>query len=548
MSKIQGKQIAENTISQSNLNLVTPNTTDISSGATVEYVNNYYIQHSGSTVIGEPEDTTYADGLFTDFNPDTRVGVAIDRINEVLLLLAPTPPSENWTNVFSNLTIPSTYSARALTTGVAVSNITSDTTPSYSLTDTVGTGVNAKARPTGSNTIVFTMSDTSGVLEQVTIESGSTNKSSGVIQYAVTDPYVGQAGKEGFWSGITSFSVNGTISSPITPSANQRTLTFTHIGTDSPETFNYYIDNPTTPSLNSIVATMPSITRYISGVPSLASGDSITGIGFTAVNAVSYFYNNSFFDLTGSLINGITAQPPTTIPTTAGQDIVESGKSVTVANNQFNNTSFTFNVVCRNAAGTSTSSAFTTTAYRVDTVSNETIRRTSGVGSYPSTGWGGTFDSTQSLVDTYTNELQLRNGVYVYPTENYTAVGGPNYSTATGTRWATFNIGNFNNNSAFSLNIIGASGIGTIVDTNNLLIEVKISGETYWVNGNAAYSGVGNPGSVSDGVAAVVVGSSTATSRRITFGTITYTGAIIVRIGYTGTGISFTSVTATSIV
>ena len=68
------------------------------------------------------------------------------------------------------------------------------------------------------------------------------------------------------------------------------------------------------------------------------------------------------------------------------------------------------------------------------------------------------------------------------------------------------------------------------------------------MDGNANYSGTGNPGSTSDGVAAMVNGSSTATSRRITFGSITYSGAIIVRIGISGSGISFQSLTATSIV
>lgn len=39
--------------------------------------------------IGEPEDGTYTDGLFTDFATDTRVGVAVDRFNEVLKYLVP---------------------------------------------------------------------------------------------------------------------------------------------------------------------------------------------------------------------------------------------------------------------------------------------------------------------------------------------------------------------------------------------------------------------------------------------------------------------------
>ena len=41
--------------------------------------------------IGPAEDGTYDDGLFTDFTKTTKVGVAVDRFNEVLKALAPAP-------------------------------------------------------------------------------------------------------------------------------------------------------------------------------------------------------------------------------------------------------------------------------------------------------------------------------------------------------------------------------------------------------------------------------------------------------------------------
>lgn len=41
--------------------------------------------------IGNAEDGDYTDGLFTDFTPSTPIGTAIDRFNEVLAQLAPTP-------------------------------------------------------------------------------------------------------------------------------------------------------------------------------------------------------------------------------------------------------------------------------------------------------------------------------------------------------------------------------------------------------------------------------------------------------------------------
>lgn len=44
-----------------------------------------------ANTIGQAEDGSYIDGLFTDFNPLTPIGTAIDRINEVLVGLAPPP-------------------------------------------------------------------------------------------------------------------------------------------------------------------------------------------------------------------------------------------------------------------------------------------------------------------------------------------------------------------------------------------------------------------------------------------------------------------------
>jgi hypothetical protein len=552
MPKIQGKQLAGNTITQDLLNLTTPNSGETLSGATVEYVNNALISVSGSSVIGQAEDSEgYIDGIFTDFTPNTPVGVAIDRFNEMILLLAPAPPSNSWDNVFTNLILGETlYSARALTSGSAVSNITTISTPTINLTtDTVGISDAAKSLPTSTNTLTFILSDSvNGTLETEVINSGSTGDVTGYIRYTVADPYDGQSGKQGFWTGITAFSVTGDMSPALSASATQKTLTYTHPGSDSPETFNYYYDIPATVTIDTITVTMPAMTRYVSGVPSLATGDSITDIAFNINNVASYFYaSTSVWQINAGLIGGSTGDPDS-IPVSNAETGVVTNKTATVLTNQYSDTSFSFTVRGRNFIGTYGSNAtFTDSTYRVDTVSNETIRRVSGTGSYPVGSWGGIFDSTQSLMGTYTSELMLKNNIYQYPSGNYTTFGGPDYSGAAGTRWVTFNLGNFTNNGAFTLTFVNPVGI-TSIGQLNLLVEIKISGSTYWVDGNTAYSGVGNPGSTVDGVAAVVTGSSTATARRITFGSITYSGAIIVRIGITGLGVTFAGLTATSLV
>ena len=47
--------------------------------------------YANAVGIGAAEDATYTDGLFTDFVTTTPVGHAVDRFNEILKLLVPTP-------------------------------------------------------------------------------------------------------------------------------------------------------------------------------------------------------------------------------------------------------------------------------------------------------------------------------------------------------------------------------------------------------------------------------------------------------------------------
>ena len=57
---------------------------------TVKYINPSQLSFSGVT-IGNAEDGDYTDGLFTDFTDSTTIGTAIDRFNEILKSLAPSP-------------------------------------------------------------------------------------------------------------------------------------------------------------------------------------------------------------------------------------------------------------------------------------------------------------------------------------------------------------------------------------------------------------------------------------------------------------------------
>ena len=75
----------------------TSGSTSISSTTRIDFTEGFVVNDSQGGIasvtssIGTPEDGSYADGLFTDFLSSTPIGTAIDRFNEVLKALAPSP-------------------------------------------------------------------------------------------------------------------------------------------------------------------------------------------------------------------------------------------------------------------------------------------------------------------------------------------------------------------------------------------------------------------------------------------------------------------------
>lgn len=72
------------------INLADPvNDQDAVNFRTFQSLSNTVSETAGQ--IGQAEDTDYTDGLFTDFVPSTPTGTAVDRFNEILKALAPSP-------------------------------------------------------------------------------------------------------------------------------------------------------------------------------------------------------------------------------------------------------------------------------------------------------------------------------------------------------------------------------------------------------------------------------------------------------------------------
>jgi len=358
------------------------------------------------------------------------------------------------------------------------------------------------------------------------------------------DPFAGIPGQENFYKVLDS---NITSSSGLSYASHAYQLKHSITG-DSVIRF-FHVDDPGIVTITSIIDSLPAATTgWVSGVPTLLSGD-IISFNFNVVNAVRKHYNVTRLALISSAFTSSNTCIPPGTPPSEGAIVSYSGRTVTV-----NNGVYTEDLIIgirgynsRNIAGTLNN---TNTGARIDTVSDESLRRISGSGQYPSSGYGGIFISTISLRSTYTEELQMLNGKYQIPSGDYTAnlpIAGPNYSIGMGStdRWVTFSITTLNNDLAFTLTFNGTSGSWSGTETSGIEIYAKVEGVTGWLDCNAAYPGVGIP--INNGDSAMVFGSSGIYIKRVTLG-IVRSGTLYIRIGLpNGSNKKFSSVTISNI-
>jgi hypothetical protein len=487
---------------------------------------------AGST-IGLPTDLSYEGGLIAISATDKIADVA-DNMNLILAKLAPSKPANLSAKTLS-LAV-STYSAKEAGTNATRSVVTDALRPSTSAfltTDRFYDGdagvlsAEINASEVGIRTLT-TASDV-GTYSQLNINDDA-------------DYWAGSPGKEGFWK---------CLSARIVPTADlpygENRYQLKHTMTGNTPVYTFYVDNPGTPGVSAPSVSLPSSTRFVSGVPSLDPSSNIT-VGFTVTGAVKkYFSTSKVASISGSNVSTTNIAPD------AGgyaEDavITLTGKTVSVnASTYAENASIALNGYnSKNVAGSASNQS---TGARIDTVSNETLRRTSGSGLYPSTGYGSAYSYSADLKTTNTEELQMLNGIYRWPTGNYSAnlpTNGPDYSSGMGSldRWVTFNGSTITNKSSVLIQFTGATGFSANanMETSGIKIYLKVDGVTGWLDANKYFSLVGSPSA--DGDAAMTVSGSDADTKNVSFGSTPRTGQVYVRIGLpAGSGMSFSGVT-----
>lgn len=267
----------------------------------------------------------------------------------------------------------------------------------------------------------------------------------------------------------------------------------------------------------------------VSGVYTIAEACDLQ-VEFTLENAVSDFYNKTTIAKIESILVATAYVAPPVTPPGIGTDIQVGVLEYEVLGGVYSEAPVV-TITGYNAKGATTPYNFNILK-RIDTVSDESTRKTAGTGQYPASGYNAAFNSYNSLKNDYPSELQLVNGRYKIPTGNYSAWGGVDYSSGMGSgdRWVLFNLGiTLSSASSFIIEIPSILGTWEAdAETAGLQVQVKVEGVTGWLNANAAYS-VGSP--VANGDACMVFADSDNNTKKVTFGGTPRTGVLLIRIG-----------------
>lgn len=413
---------------------------------------------SSAVVAGE----TLTDGYVTGITPSTQINDIIAELNTALGRLAPSRPagltgrglrvtnttyqsgiahSSDWGG------LAGTQPALQVLTGSTVSLTSSQASTAIS-----GASVQFSASST--------LGGAPAGVAVVNFTAGPTGGTSGVLAVGnITDPYSSTA--PGFW-----YTFSASIASAAAPQTVGTFSSASYIvretGNNTVASQSIFTDSVATPSLTLALnggnqyTTVPS--AYVSGLPTLTTGSTLLQYTASSItNVVGKFYKSSNL-LTLSDSNGVfsfTGRAPASAPASAST-LAFSGSGTVIASKFFDGITTapgTITATATNiAGGTGTGTSPYDNIY-VDSVSYEANRLYSSAStSYPTQTQYllGTFTSTTALTNNKnkyaTNtivEAQLRNGLYIRPTSNYStlydgSVSGIDYSAYSSYASASF--------------------------------------------------------------------------------------------------------------
>lgn len=516
-----------------------------------------------------------------NFTSNTTVTTAIDNIDTILGLLAPTkPPNLSAISlVFHSDT--TNYSAKDKDNNT-VTNVTDTTNPSFVSSENFYNGDSgtliAQTSQNGGGNYVDSNNLKGDRILTVNDDSGTYN----ILQIVDdVDPYVGQVGKSGFYKELsvklnpTSLTINGV------GDYTRKKLVLIHdeTGPSPGISIDFTVDNnPATAITNLAFDYNENINgfHYQSGIKYLGNNNTITQSHTVTIDSNANFVkSDGTISQTTSNISFHNESTKTVTTWTPGQSYNVT-HSLDINDSIFSTSSVQTQVRSFNASSSHALLSFGKTLLIDSTNENEIIpvvksspnavsRKLSGNTQYPPYGtlpndnvnvFGDTFNSATPLTDSNKFELQFANQYYHWPAAtDYSShtPPGPNYTGISGDssnnnlRYATFNLGTITDKGTVTLNLFNTYGFDNalIQTSDNFQLHLKVmDGDeiiTDWINGNGQFSGAGNTLSL-NGVGGLAPGGHTSGGngssfvRVITFGDVVVTGTVYVRIGWSVNG------------
>lgn len=483
-------------------------------------------------------EAAYVPTLPQDVVTKKHLDQGINLIDMVLDKLKPAAPPDLSTK---HLTISGLYSAFEAGTGTTHADCTSNPKPSITPD---GPFYNGDA-----GTLSATIDGSSVGSKPLSAADDSGTFGSLVIIQDV-DAYAGIDGKQNFYKHLFA-----SIMPANALTAAQHKAQLTHSLTGATPEVSFHVDDPASPTIFMPILSPPTTTRWISGVPSLGVADPVqltfqvkdavkSHYGAKGARMTSLHFANVQFPITSTPSNGSTLSYDVTLNALPGVYTERAAIDLVGLNSaQLPGPVFSYS-----------------TGIRIDTRSIED-RVCSGLGDTPAV-FGAPFDSQRDISDITNNEeLQLLGGQYQWPDGNYLnnrPIAGPDYRVVpappNGYRWATFQPIVLSNANGFTLSVIGAQN--WISGDDKTTLGVKIFARvmqdngtpvTGWIDCNSPYPGVGTPGSVvtrqKDPAMVAGSGDTTATSKKVTFGPVVYSGKLLIRIGLPAGNKKFSTIT-----
>lgn len=481
---------------------------------------------SSAVVAGE----TLTDGYVTGITPSTQINDIIADMNTALGRLAPSRPA-GLTGRGLRVTNTTYQSGIAHSSDWAVA--LRGTTPALQVLagSTVNLTSSQASTAVSGSTVQFSAStalgsDPTGVAV-VTFGAGVSpvGGTNGVLTVSN-----GSSSDGGFWY-VFSASMASVTAPRDATTFSSASFILRETGGNTAASQSIFTDSVTAPvvTLTTNASAVAAPTTYISGIPTLVTGSTACNYTASIAGAVGKFYRTNILTVAETGVGAVfTSQTKTPTTTPASGSTVEIKDQLVVATGKFadpiDGTAATITTTAVNIASTTGTGTTTFSDVYIDSVSVEGKRLYSSASTaFPDTNLNylsNTFDSSIPLTNSrniYGSaivEMQLRNGVYIKPTANYSTLYFPNISSIGNYNYSTLNY----NSGSFSqyyditpgvgkqtlLMTINGTNFGTTDDTTKLTTGISIlvkfqygaNSYTAWgdankANGSGGADGVG---------------------------------------------------------